>query len=170
MGYRLPAERKGFRPCHVNHLDDTASHTILTIDNGTISYISIPCFYEEYHDRVMHDHVGWPSPDHPDKSCQLPSGCEHIAVPIDLKNEGYKTVEVSMIDPPEGLVISGTIDYGMVNLRIEAMCDSLTTNDADISICIYAVGDFGSYADEGPLIVRDVVLKGNLHIVAGPIR
>lgn len=170
MGYRLPDKQKEFFPCHVSHLDNTASRTIITVDNGTISHILIPCFYGEHHDRMMHDHLGWPSSSNVDRSCQLPPGCEYVATPIDMEDEGYHTITVSMIDPPPGLVISGTMEYGAINLRIEAMCDSAVTDDLDVTVCIYAIGDFGSYVYDDPIVTRSVVLKGRLHIVAGPIR
>ena len=171
MSYRLPEKRSGFRPCHTSHLDDTASRTILTVDNGTISHIAIPCFYGEDHDRMAHDHAGWPSPRHPDRSCQLPPGCERMAIPIDMEGEGYKTVEVSMIDPPDGLVISGEVKYGIVDLTVQVMCDSAVNDDIDVVTCIYVTGDFGSYTPEHAAIAaRDVVFKGIVHIVSGPIR
>ena len=170
MGYRLSDKQKEFLPCHINHLDNTASHTIITVDNGTISHILIPCFYGEHHNKMLHDHFGWPSPSHVDRSCQLPPGCEHVSVPIDMKDEGYHTIKISMINPPSGLVVSGSMEYGAINLRIEAMCDSAITSDLDVVICIYAIGDFGSYLYGETTAIRNVVLKGKIHIVAGPIR
>lgn len=169
MGYRLPEKRNGFRPCHANFLDDTASKTMLAMDNGTISYIAIPCFYGERHDRMAHDHFGWPSPDSPDRSCQLPPGCEYAVDPIDLELEGYDSVVASMIDAPEGLSMTGTIDYGFVNLKISAMCPTLVDEDADVKFCVYVTGDANGYPYGESVELRDVVLKGILHIVAGPI-
>lgn len=166
MGYRLPAKREHR---HGVFLNDTANDSLVKIDNGTISYISIPCYSHEWHDRKMHDHLGWPSPGHPDQSCQLPPGCEFARVPINLEEEGYDSVQISMIDPPEGFSIEGSFDYGAVDLKITAMCESLVEEDAEFKFCVYAIGDFSSHFDEAAIPVRDVVMKGTMHIVAGPI-
>ena len=165
MGYRLPDERQQFR--------DVATKSDISVDNGTISRMSIPCNYgwlerPPRHDRMMHDHIGWPSPDHPDRSCQLPPrryGRIIAAHPIDLPGEGYESIEVSLLDPPEGLSMSGDIDYDVVRLSIAAMCPDLEERGADVSFAVYAVGE----SEELGTQLRDVVTKGTLHIVAGPI-
>ena len=71
MSYRLPEYR--------NHFNTMVGQSVISVDNGSISRISIPCFYDHpedicdtRHHRTMHDHIGWPSPDSKDDSCQLP--------------------------------------------------------------------------------------------------
>lgn len=62
--------------------------------NGTTTRIAIPCFYHEIrralpavlHDRMIHDHIGWPTPDSPDHVCQphdfaIPPGHPSRAMP-----------------------------------------------------------------------------------------
>ena len=168
MGYRLPDKRR--------HLKDVASESTISVDNGTISNISIPCHYlygEEFphHDRIMHDHLGWPSPDNPDWSCQLPPVCcdEFVKLDdIDLQEEGYTSIIISLLDPPDGLSVNGYMDREIVNLSIASLCDSVTKNDADVKFAVYAAGiGVDDYGVQVPL--RDMVVKGTIHIVANPI-
>ena len=48
----------------------------IQVTNGTISTFSFPCYYFEVTDAELvhsyhyHDHVGWPAPGYPGKSCQ----------------------------------------------------------------------------------------------------
>lgn len=166
MGYRLPDDRC---PDRRKHIDDTARQSVIRVDNGTINHISIPSFYQEHHDRKLHDHLGWPSPGHPDRSCQLPPGSEFVLNEIDLEGEGYDAIEVSMVDPPEGLEFIGSIEYNVITFNITAMCPSAETDDLDVTFSAYATGTIDNDYDEDDVPLRDVVTKGTLHIVAGPI-
>lgn len=169
MGYRQPDNRR--------HLVDVADQSVITIDNGTISHISIPCFYGygEYfpgrRHRVIHDHFGWPSPNHVDQSCQLPSErYDQIIVfhEIDLIGEGYGSIEVALFEPPLGLSMTGTIDGNYVKLSITSICSSAQEKDVDVKFSVYAIGRSDD-TYEPSVQLRDVVTKGILHIVAGPI-
>lgn len=166
MGYRLPDERS---VDHRERINDTARQTVISVDNGTINLISIPSFYHEHHDRKLHDHLGWPYPGHPDRSCQLPAGCEFVLNEIDLEGEGYDSVEVSMIDPPDGLVFTGSINANTICLNITAMCESVESDDVDVTFSVYVTGTIDNDYGEEDVPLRDVVIKGTLHIVAGPI-
>lgn len=170
MGYRLPDQK----PCKRSHIIDLSRQSFIAIDNGTISRISIPCFYRKnvFHDRMKHDHLGWPYPGHPDDSCQLPSECSKAIVlnGIDLPGEGYDSVVVSFLDPPDGLTASGSIDQDVIRITFISMCSSAEENDIDVQFSIYATGTIGEdYEDEETIQLRDVVTKGVLHIVAGSI-
>lgn len=171
MGYRLPEKRCAGYGRHI--INDTARKTTIAIDNGTISHILIPTFYHErrYHDRKLHDHFGWPYPGHPDKSCQIVPGEECLIVldEIDLSSEGYDAVEFCMVDPPEGLSASGSIDGNAISVSITAMCPDIVTDDVDVSFSIYVTGEIENEYDEPNVPLRDVIAKGVLHIVAGPI-
>ena len=166
MPYRMPEKRK--------HIYDISSRSLVCVENGTISRLTIECFYSikvmssRLH-RAIHDHLGWPSPSSPDRSCQLPpeNDVNVISREIDLPGEGYESIEISLVDPPEGLSMSGTIDYNVINIAIESMCESATTKDVDVEFAIYATGT--SYPEESPVELRDVVTKGTLRILAGPI-
>ena len=170
MSYRLhtpPTDKRG-------HLRDLSRQSVIEVDNGTISRIMIPCSYrnETYHDRPMHDHLGWPSPDSRDMSCQLPPGCDRLVVldDINLLDEGYSSVTVSFVDPPDGLTASGDIDNGCVNLTLSVMCQSVVSDDVEVPFAAYVTGTFGDgYENEEPVQLRDVVTKGIVRISAGPI-
>ena len=166
MGYRLPDERYAD---HRKYINDTARQTVISIDNGTINRIAIPAFFHKHHDRNLHDHLGWPYPRHPDDSCQLPPRCEFVLNEIDLVGDGYNAIEVSMINPPDGLLFTGNIDYNVITLNITAMCADAITNDLDVTFSVYATGVIDNDYDEEDVQLRDVVTKGTLHIVAGPI-
>lgn len=171
MSYRLPEKR-----CDSDrkkHLNDAVKQTVISVDNGTIAHIAIPVFYKDrqFHDRKLHDHLGWPSPDHPDSSCQLPPGCEDMIVidEIDLNDEGYDSIEVVMDDPPDGLTFTGSIVYNVVNLAITSMCQDAIDDDIDVRFVAYATGEIDNDYDEESVPLRDIVVKGTLHIVAGLI-
>lgn len=166
MGYRLPKTRKSI--FHVR-IDDTASQSVICVDNGAVSYIAIPVVYMEQHDKAMHDHLGWPSPSNPDRSCQLPPGCEWSSDDVNLVDEGYESIEVAMIDPPDGLSFTGLVGNGVISLTISPMCPSAVSDDIDVPFAAYAVGTIDNDYNEEDIQLRDVVLKGVLHIVAGPI-
>lgn len=179
MSYRLPPEEPPTekRP----HFYDATTNSTITVDNGTISRLSIPCTYGIEYDpyihchsrfgRMVHDHFGWPSPDHPDHSCQEPIHRHHRHVEvrsIDLVGEGYDQIEVSFTDPPEGLTAVGTIDYDIVIVTFTTMCPDARENDIDVPFCIYAIGETEDNPGEPSISMRDVVTKGTLHIIAGP--
>lgn len=166
MGYRLPDERN---TDHRKHINDTARQTVISIDNGTINHMSIPSFYREHHNRYLHDHLGWPYPGHPDRSCQAPFAHEFVLNEIDLVGEGYDSVVVSMVDPPNGLSFTGSIDYNVISFDIVAMCDDAIENDIDVTFAAYAAGTIDNDYDDDDVQLRDVITKGVLHIVAGPI-
>lgn len=166
MGYRLPDDRCQNRPKQIN---DTARQTVISVDNGTINRIAIPTFFREHHDVSLHDHIGWPHPGHPDHSCQLPPGCEFVLNEIDLLGDGYDAIEVSMVDPPDGLSFTGSIDYNIVTLNIVAMCNAAISEDIDVTFSAYATGTIDNDYNEEDVQLRDVVTKGVLHIVAGAI-
>lgn len=76
MGYRLKEPRP---PKPRRNLVDLSTPMKFFVHNGTIGHFAIPCWYQEVfrprpteiHDRMLHDHFGWPAPDHVDRSCQV---------------------------------------------------------------------------------------------------
>lgn len=169
MGYRLPD-----RPCDFGrHIDDTARKTKISVDNGTVSHLAIPVFYHErrHHDRRLHDHIGWPSPGHPDRSCQLPPWEEDVVTldEIDLQGEGYDSVEFCTAEDVEGLSVVGAIHGNAVSLSISAMCPAASESDLSVEFSAYIAGEIDNDYEEPDVQLRDVIAKGVLHIVAGPI-
>lgn len=75
MGYRQlkPPEHH-----HRRDMDNKTTPGRIFLEPGTVALFSIPCWYQMVgwpvqvhgHDRMFHDHIGWPSPDSPDHSCQ----------------------------------------------------------------------------------------------------
>jgi hypothetical protein len=157
MGYRLPP-----RPEVRHHYDATAEKSTISVDNGTIAHLAIPCFY--WHGQVLTrdyvmrvDHAGWPSPDSVDMSWQL------WDVPDDgihLEDEGYTQVEVVLAsDAPAGLSATGSIDVNVVRVAITAECQDALTEDVETAFSIHVTG-------EG---LDDIITKGTLRVVAGPL-
>lgn len=129
MGYRIGEPRP--RPRR-RDVQDTATPMKIYVQNWCTARIAIPCWYEEVvrpvpahlHDRAMHDHVGWPSPNYPDHVCQDSDFAseEHrhrLAVaydaghvhPIHLTQEGYTEVSVHVGATDAGSIdVSGSID------------------------------------------------------------
>lgn len=157
MGYRLPEPSPYYQ-----HVVNAAMPTKVCMDNGTIMHLSIPCFrdYEgkiTWYDVQCIDHHGWPTPDSIDRSFQ-PIQEHESPQPIDLKAEGYDTVEVSFLDAPDGLTGHGYIDVNIVRVVVNAACETLMDTDADVRFAVYVKG----------IGLKDVIAKGVLHIVAGP--
>lgn len=116
MAYRKLEKPK---PRPKRTLQETATPSTIYIKNGATMKYSIPCWYliaeppvrAHHHSRPHHDHVGWPSPTHPDHICQAwdfahaccsfdskkrkCDKCKHfldmgLLAPIHLTKEGYQ--------------------------------------------------------------------------------
>lgn len=129
MGYRIHEKP---RPRPRRTMQDTATPIRVYVHNGSTANLAIPCYYQEVHkpehvhihDPHWHDHVGWPSPSHPDHICQRWSPTRKIClagekhecstrcrkyvnmaslIPIHLLSdyEGYKSARVSFISTNE---------------------------------------------------------------------
>ena len=140
MGYRINSHPK---PKPRRTAVDIATPAKLYVHNGTLAHFAFPCWYQEmhkpvpahHHDHHWHDHVGWPSPDHPDHICQLwapdrhccsighrhecSRHCEHYidmanVFPIHLREEGYSSALVKWAtdnrQPPTGITATASID------------------------------------------------------------
>ena len=76
MPYRV--NHPHLRPTHHRQraVNDATTPSRIYINNGTSTHVVVPCYYlnrpEMWHDHHWHDHVGWPSPNHPDHCCQKP--------------------------------------------------------------------------------------------------
>lgn len=172
MGYRLP-EHQHHHHARPRHMADVATPTIVCVDNGAIARMEIPCSYVEWHDhdRMLHDHIGWPEPRHIDRSCQLPAGMEKVEIvnEINLPDEGYTDVDVALPDDaPDGLSVQGIVDYDKVWLTFTVNCDDAVEQDIDVPFTVFACGYGMDFEGNVNMPLRDVVLKGILHIVAGP--
>lgn len=123
----------------------------LFLMNGNTATYAVPMFYVDEpepnrvypHSRRLHDHKGWPTPDRPDNSCQLPishsphGNCGPVRpyidmsddayIPINLIEEGYHTVTCVFVDPPAGLQWEGYIEedeFWVVKWRLHCDMDA----------------------------------------------
>lgn len=190
MGYRTIEKKKPIRRV----LQDTTTKNRTYVQNGATAHLAIPCWYDvvnmpqhiRCHHIDYHDHIGWPTPDHPDESCQdghldqmVPSNrysdYHHgwmghhklldmsMFYPIHLEEEGYTSVDVAFVNPPAGLTAEGYIDDYVVRFTLEPKCESAIEEDIDVPYTVFINGTIGTRT------ARDVVAKGVLHILSGAI-
>ena len=163
MSYRLPDDiPEQSEPDAI--MLDVARHSHITVDNGTVSRISIPCFYARRftrRDKMIWDHMTWPSPGRPDRSDYAQVFAINV---VDLESEGYTDAIVVLGSNIEGLSMTAELDYNFIQLNIVAMCQGARTRDMDVEFSIYVTG---SNSEVGQL--RDLVTKGTLHIISGYI-
>lgn len=192
MSYRIKEKPK---PKPRRTMENLSTPSKIYIQNGTYEYVAIPCWYVEVtpplkahpHCRQHHDHIGWPSPRHPDHICQAwdfahsccsfdrhKHRCDRCdkfidmdrMIPIHLAKEGYDTVSVAFKDAPEGLSAEGYIDEKhdwIVRIKVSAECDSAIDEPVEVRYVVFASGTF-----EGGREVNDVVSRGIVKIIPGP--
>lgn len=191
------AYRKVKKPERIHRvLQDMTTKNRTIIQNGATAYLAIPCWYQEInhpqhthvHDREWHDHIGWPDPNHPDRSSQAAYALRYAPYtydkpherwhlygryldlsgmhPIHLLKEGYSGVEIAFANPPEGLHAEGYIDEKsdwVARFMINPMCPAAQDEDVNVSYTVFVTGNTGGRSR------RDVVAHGTLRILAGPI-
>ena len=152
MAYR---KKEHDRHHHERDLYAPTTPSDIVVTNGGTTRVAFPCWYylpDEWphhpchHHMQDHDHHGWPNPDRPDWSCQIPDevpyphhhhrwfvDLDHL-IPINLVDEGYEYVDVSFDTSyiPEDmyetlayqLSATGEIDPVDTNLiRVEVFCN-----------------------------------------------
>lgn len=151
------------------------------IRNGAIVDIAFPCFYLDViagHDTKYHDYIGWPSPNHSDKSCQYPGyGYERIDFdnphPIDLASyyEGYNDAIIIMDDIVPELEVTARIDDDETNviyMRIKANFDILfEDNPLEYRFTLFAHAPARTYHDEQQDERMDQVIRGIIVVLPG---
>lgn len=191
MGYRIQEKPK---PKPHRNVEGTATASTVFVQNGAIFNYAIPCFYvvverperAHCHNRTHHDHVGWPSPNHPDHICQSwdfahsrcsrytdRHHCGHCADfidmgmlrPIHLHKEGYMSISVALDDAPEGVRVDGYIDTKrdwIVRMRVAAETDAALKEKVRIPYTIFASGPISGSES------RDVIARGTIVVLPGP--
>lgn len=163
--YRIDEPRP---PRRQRSMQDTATPGTVFVHQGATAHLAIPCFYQEAHfpvhahphDRMRHDMLGWPTPEHPDHVCQewdfdrhccrrtphmkfCPPSCERFVdlgrlYPIHLTEEGYESV---VVEQQTGLVtVTGGIDEEqdwVVRLVISSEVDMEVTKPQRTSAAVY---------------------------------
>lgn len=168
-------------------MQDTVTPGTVFVHQGTTAHLAIPCFYQEAHapihahphDRMLHDTLGWPTPEHPDHSCQewdfdrhccrrtphlkfCPPSCERFVdlgrlFPIHLTEEGYDGVEVER--QTELVTVTGRIDPDqdwVVRLDVESDVDMSVTKPQRTSVAVYVTR--GDDARDLVSLVKVIVL------------
>lgn len=176
-------------------MQDTSTVGEVVVHNGCTANLAIPCYYQEVrpplhahpHDRMRHDMLGWPTPDHPDHVCQewdfdrrhcrrtphlkcCPPKCEHMVdmgrlIPIDLRDEGYDRFTVVLAGDTEGVEASASLDTEdpwVVRVTFSAEVAGLLDPSSEPLRLYYSVR-----ADrEG---ASDIVALGRLTVLPAPI-
>lgn len=177
--------------------EDTSSPMVKLIDNGATASFAFPCFYREVHhphkaaihSKRLHDHYGFPSPSYPDGICQEegllmemlhsdipcnnPKNIRSLLdvstlIPIHLIAEGYTGVIVSFSETIPGLTVSKAwIDPNkdwIVRTILSAEVPSAIMKKVEtmFQVRVYRSDEFDNE-------IKDVVCKGKLIVVPGPI-
>jgi len=157
-----------------SRVSDRATKTVIKVSNGIVSRMAFPCFYAYRADGkpfppnhrmppIWQDHLGWPSPDHPDRSFQ-PRVIEGLMIePIHLESEGYTDATVALKDAPDGLSVSAFLDDSIVRIAIETMCDDADSAEVEVPFALYVSGTL--VVDEEEHAARDLVTRGVIRIL-----
>lgn len=188
MGYRI-GEKKPHKPNRT--MQDVATPSDIFIVNGETSRLAIPCWYyiidppieAHPHSRMHHDHVGWPSPNHPDHICQRwdfahsccgydmhKHVCDHCHMyldmdtmaPIHLTREGYTNAYISFDENISGLTSDCYIDEKedwVIRVNLKAKCEKAIKEKQRIRFTVFV--------SNGSDII-DIASTGFLTILPGP--
>lgn len=107
MGYRIQEHRP---PKPNRTMQGLTTPYRVYMENGQTVELAIPCFYQEVrppipvhrHCRPWHDHVGWPSPSHPDHSCQewdFASDCSTAAGRLEVHRACERELDLARLVP-----------------------------------------------------------------------
>lgn len=107
MGYRIQEHRP---PKPNRTMQGLTTPYRVYMENGQTVELAIPCFYQEVrppipvhrHCRPWHDHVGWPSPSHPDHSCQewdFASDCSTVAGRLEIHRACDHELDLARLIP-----------------------------------------------------------------------
>lgn len=168
-------------------MQDTVTPGTIVVQAGTTGHMAIPLFYQEVrppvhatpHDRMLHDTLGWPTPERPDHSCQewdfdrhccrrtphlkfCPPSCERFVdlgrlYPIHLKEEGYTSVDVEC--QTDLVSVSAEIDEDqdwVIRLTVDSEVDMTTSKKRQTSVAVYVKR--GTDVRDLVTLVRVVVL------------
>lgn len=192
MSYRITEHPK---PEPRRTVEDMATASTIFVQNGTKFEYAIPCWYiivdppqkAHHHNRAHHDHVGWPSPNHPDHICQSwdfahsccsydnnKHHCNHChryldmdnVRPIHLTKEGYSNIKTAIEPTAQGLSVSGSIDSKrdwIIRISINAHLTSAVKEKQEFDYAIFANGTVGGKD------CTDAVARGKIVVLPGPI-
>lgn len=191
MGYRIHEKPK---PKPLRNVEGTTTASTIFVQNGTIFNYAIPCLYvvadrperAHCHNKTHHDHIGWPSPNHPDHICQSwdfahsccsrhtdRHRCGHckdfldmgLLRPIHLTKEGYDEISVSLDEAPEGVTAVGHIDDKrdwIVRIKVSSATKEALKEKVRIPYTVFASGIVSNTE------TKDVVARGAIVVLPGP--
>lgn len=159
MGYRLAPPP----PDNVVHIDATTTKSVISVDNGSITTLTFPCYYlngelVSYLDIMRIDHFGWPSPDHADASWQPADACHEEE--IDLLSEGYDSADVLFDYTGDGITGNAWIEGNLVRVVVNVRCHEAQRHDIDVPFSVMI-----SNSDESVQLLS-MVTKGIIHVSA----
>lgn len=180
-------------------MQDTATPGEIFVHNGCTADLAIPCWYLEVrppipahpHDRMRHDMLGYPTPDHPDHVCQEwdfdrrhcrrsshdkcdPPHCRDFIdmgrlIPIHLTEEGYDDAIVTVLDSEsnaaDGITATASIDERddwIVRVAFDVKVPSLLIPSNEPEVYFYSV--FLIRNED-----RDLAAMGRLTVLPAPI-
>lgn len=190
MAYRKHEHRK---PRAQRSAVDITTPVKLYVNNGATASFAFPCWYQEIkppvparlHDRHLHDHQGWPSPNHHDHICQLwipekghcvhgmqecHPHCRHYidysrVTPIHLLSdyEGYDGAFVAWAGEHEGIEANAYIDPDedwVVRVNIDCKDPKAIDEPQEHKLTVFIGSDMvnGSYTRRDPIIVAKLIV------------
>lgn len=158
-----------------NDIKTDIPQRVFDVRNGATLKVSLACYYFHSHDANLHDHIGWPSPGHPDSICQehviepapwLPS---HIQIEegnleqIHLIGEGYVNASVKIEDETiaDACTANAYIDPdadNVVKLNITVNLPTFTDKPKETGFTVFATKNDG---------IRDAVCHGIMKVLPG---
>lgn len=159
----------------MNEIPHDIPQRVFDVRNGATLKVSLACFYYHEHDNDLHDHIGWPSPDHPDAICQehviepAPWIPNHIRieegnlVPIYLIEEGYTGASVKIEDETIAAASTSTVfidqeQENIVKMNITVNLPTFTDKPKETGFTVFATKDDG---------IRDAVCHGIMKVLPG---
>ena len=192
MVYRLHEHRMK-EP--VRSLVDVNTPARIYVNQGVLSHLAFPCWYQEIHkpipahphNRFYHDYLGWPYPGHPDRICQLwapdqhccilgkhhecSPHCEHYIdmsrlIPIHLTDEGYTDVEMYI----DRVLINDEDNIAYIDDRSDWIIRADITMDTDIESIAPIEHDIAIYviaydSETETVIRRDLAVQARLIVL-----
>lgn len=120
------------------------------VRNGAIMRVSFACYYLIGHNPKLHDHVGWPSPGHPDAICQQVSNMKLYGLKektadlekIHLLDEGYEDVAISFEDDElaqnlDCLLWIDEEDDNIIHLNVLANFQTFSDKPIDLRFTVF---------------------------------
>lgn len=124
------------------------------VRNGAVMRLAFACYYLHGHNPKLHDHIGWPNPDHPDAICQEISNMKLYRMrhkdielqEIHLLKEGYNEVAVSFEDEEQAqnLTVNAWIDEdddNIIRMIVGSKFPTFSDKPVDLRFTVFVKKD-----------------------------